>query len=181
MPKGMQLVIGADGPNSFTVYRDNENNKVKVYYGMGLYDSVIMDKDSFEFKYLLGKLYKSGVKVKTLINEFGFSYPTYKRWGDAIDSGDDNRIYVAFSGMGGKHRKLTPEIIAFVTHDFGLVYARNKYSYSQEIRQNIKEVFDKELSAELIRPILAKLKVSYRENGGLPEEEKKRIYKSFLK
>ena len=120
----MQLVIGADGPNSFTVYTDTKNNLVKVYYGLNFFDSATIDKDSFEYKYLLGRLYNSGIKVKTLIEHFGFSYPTYKRWADAIKSGNDERIYIAFSGLGGKHKKFTPEIIAFITHSFAHIYKR---------------------------------------------------------
>lgn len=181
MPQGLQLVFGADSQNGFSVYKDAGNNIVKVYYGMSFYDSAPMDKDSFEYKYLLGKLYIAGIKVKTLIEHFGFSYPTYKRWGDAIRSGDEERIYIAFSGMGGKHKKLTPDIIAFITHDFGHVYKRNKYSYSQELRQDIKDVFGKELSAELIRPLLGKLKKAFQKKGSLSEAEKKKIYKSHLR
>ena len=181
MPQGMQLVIGADRQNSFSVYKDTSTNFVKVFYGMSFYDSASMDKGSFEYKYLLGKLYIAGIKVKTLIQHFGFSYPTYKRWGDAIRSGDEERIYIAFSGQGGKHKKLTPDILAFIIHDFEHVYKRNKYSYSQEIRQDIKEVFCKELSAELIRPLLGKLKESFQKKGELSEAEKKRIYKSHLR
>ena len=181
MPQGLQLVFGADSQNGFSVYKDTDTGTVKVYYGMNFYDSAAMDKDSFEYKYLLGKLYISGIKVKTLIEHFGFSYPTYKRWGDAIRSGDEERIYVAFSGQGGKHKKLTPDIIAFIIHDFGQVYKRNKYNYSRELRQDIKEVFGKELSAELIRPLLGKLKEAFKKNGGLSESEKKSIYKNWLR
>jgi transposase len=181
MSKGMQLVIGADSRNSFTVFKDSEKNLVKVYYGMAFFESAPLDKGSFEYKYLLAKLYNSGIKVKELIHHFGFSYPTYKRWGDALKSGDEERIYVTFSGQGGKHRKLTADIIAFIIHDFGHVYKRNKYSYSQEIRQDIKEVFGKELSSELIRPLLNELKGAFQKKGKLSEEEKKRIYKSQLR
>jgi transposase len=181
MPQGLQLVFGADSQNGFSVYKDTGTNTVKVYYGMNFYDSSPMDKDSFEYKYLLGKLYIAGIKVKTLIEHFSFSYSTYKRWGDAIRSGDEERIYIAFSGQGGKHKKLTADIVAFITHDFGHVYQRNKYDYSREIRQDIKEVFDKKLSAELIRPLLGKLKEAFHKNGGLSESEKKSIYKSWLR
>lgn len=141
MPQGLQLVIGADSQHSFSVYKDTSSNIVKVFYWMSFYDSASMDKDSFEYKHLLGRLYISGIRVKTLIEHFGFSYPTYKRWGDAIRSGAEERIYIAFSGQGGKHKKLTPDIIAFISHGFEHVYKRNKYSYSQDIRQDIKEVF----------------------------------------
>ena len=180
MPNGQQQVIGADNQHGFIVFKDSKKNIVMVYYGLNFYDSAPLDKNSFEFKHMLGKLYVAGIKVKTLIDNFGFSYPTYQRWGEAIRSGDEERIYCAFSGQGGKHKKLTAEIIAFITHSFKYVYKRNKYSYSKEIRQDVKDVFGVRLTSECIRPLLGKLKEFFKENSGLSEAEKKRIYKSFL-
>ncbi len=180
MPEGLQLILGADQSNNFTVYKDTKNNKVHVYFGLGLFEVVDNYKDNPELKLLLARLYNSGVKVKTLIEHFGFSYPTYKRWGDALRSGDEERIYWAFSGQGGG-KKLKPDIIAFIIHGFAHVYPRNKYSYSKEIRQDIKDVFGIDLSAECIRPLLGKLKKAYQTRQNLSEEEKKSIYKSYLK
>lgn len=181
MPEGLQLILGADKDNDFTLYKDDANNKLHVYFGMGLYEVVENDKNSPELKFLLARLYNSGVKVKTLIAHFGFSYPTYKRWGDALKSGDEERIYYAFSGQGGGGKKLKPDILAFIIHDFGHVYTRNKYSYSMEIREDVKDVFDVSLSAECIRPLLTKLKTAYQKKQHLGEEEKKTVYKNYLK
>jgi hypothetical protein len=180
MPSGLQLIIGADDKNDFTVYRDRKNNQIQIFFGQGLYETIEDNKDNAEFKLLLARLYNSGVQVKTLIDNFGFSYPTYKRWGDALKSGDDNRIYWAFSGQGGGGKKLKPDIVAFIVHDFSYVYERNKYSYSKEILQDIKDVFGLKLSQECIRPLLGKLKKSFLKNQGLPEKEKKSIYKNHF-
>lgn len=173
MPEGLQLIIGADSKNEFTIYKDTENNKIHVYFGHGLFEIVDDYKTNPELKLLLARLYNLGIKVKTLIKHFGFSYPTYKHWGDALKSGDEERIYYALSGQGGGNKKLTPDIISFIIHDFEPVYARNKYNYSSEIRQDLKEVISLELSSECIRPLLGKLKKSYQEKKSLSEEEKK--------
>jgi hypothetical protein len=93
MPSGLQLIIGADNRNDFTVYKDISNKQLQIYFGQGLYETIDDYKDNPEYKLLLARLYNSGVRVKTLIDNFGFSYPTYKRWGDALKSGDDQRIY----------------------------------------------------------------------------------------
>jgi hypothetical protein len=180
MPEGLQLIIGSDSKNNFTVYKDTKENKYQVYFGISLFEVVENNKNNPELKLLLARLYNSGVKVKTLIKHFGFSYPTYKHWGDALKSGDEERLYWALSGQGGGGKKLKPEVVAFIIHDFGHVYPRNKYSYSQEIRQDIKDVYQIELSAECIRPLLGKLKNAYLEKQGLSEEEKKSIYQRFL-
>lgn len=180
MPEGLQLVLGADNKNEFTIYKDTKNNKVHVYFGLGLLEIVENNKDNPELKLLLARLYNSGVRVKTLIEHFGFSYPTYKHWGDALKSGDEERIYYALSGQGGGSKKLKPDIVAFIIHDFGHVYPRNKYSYSKEIREDIKDIYNIELSAESIRPLLGELKKTYNKKQKLSEEEKKKIYKSYL-
>lgn len=180
MPEGLQLIIGADSKNNFTVYKDPQKKKYHVYFGFSLFEVVDINPNNPELKLLLARLYNSGVKVKTLIEHFGFSYPTYKRWGEALKSGDEERLYWALSGQGGGGKKLQPEIVAFITHDFQHVYSRNKYSYSQEIRQDIKDIYKIDLSAECIRPLLGKLKKAYQEKGYLSEKEKKSIYKSFL-
>lgn len=180
MPEGLQLILGADNKNEFTIYKDTKANKIHVYFGVGLYEVVDDNKDNPELKLLLARLYNSGVKVKTLIKHFGFSYPTYKHWGDALKSGDEEKIYWAISGQGGGSKKLKPDIVAFIIHDFGYIYPRNKYSYSKEILQDIKDTFDLGLSAECIRPLLGKLKKAYNNKQSLSEEEKKSIYKNYL-
>jgi transposase len=180
MPEGLQLIIGADNKNEFSLHKNSKENKIYVYFGIGLFEVVENNKDNPELKLLLARLYNSGVKVKTLIEHFGYSYPTYKHWGDALKSGDEERIYYALSGQGGGSKKLKPEIVAFIVHDFSHVYPRNKYSYSKEIREDIKDIYNLDLSAECIRPLLGKLKKSYSKNQGLTEEEKKSIYKSYI-
>ena len=180
MPQGLQLILGADNKNGFTIYKDIKGNKVHVYFGIGLFEVVENNKGNPELKLLLARLYNSGVKVKTLIEHFGFSYPTYKHWGDALKSGDEERIYWALSGQGGGRKKLKPDIVAFIIHDFGHVYPRNKHSYSKEIRQDVKDVCNVTLSGECIRPLLGKLKKAYQKKQNLSEEEKKSIYQSYL-
>ncbi len=61
------------------------------------------------------------------------------------------------------------------------MYKRNKYSYSKELREDVNDVFDVELSAECVRPLLTKLKTSFHQKQGLTEEQKKTIYKSYLR
>ncbi len=180
MPEGLQLILGADNKNEFTIYKDFKDNKIHVYFGNGLFEVVENCKTNPELKLLLARLYNSGVKVKTLIDHFGFSYPTYKHWGDALKSGDKERLYYALSGQGGGNKKLKPDVVAFIIHDFGHIYPRNKYSYSSEIRQDLKEIFDIELSSECIRPLLGKLKKTYQEKQSLSEEQKKSIYTNYL-
>ena len=180
MPQGLQYIIGVDKRNPyFSVYKDQEQKEIHIYYGASLLDVIKDNKDSAELKYMLARLYNAGVKVKSLIEYFGFSYPTYKRWGEALKSGDAEKIYYAFSGQGG-NKKLTPDIVSFIIHDFSHVYPRNKSSYSKEIREDIKDVYGIDISAECIRPTLKKLKEKYYSKRGLTESVKKKVYKNHL-
>lgn len=180
MPEGLQYLVGVNKRNPyFSVYRDNEQKEIHVYYGASLLDVLKDSKDNAALKYMLARLYNAGVKTKSLIEHFGYSYPTYKRWGEALKSGDAEKIYLAFSGQGG-NKKLTPDIVSFIIHDFSHVYPRNKNSYSKEIREDIKDVYGIDISPECIRPTLKMLKERYHSKQGLSEEAKKKIYKAHL-
>lgn len=176
----LQTIIGIDKRNPlFTIFRDSQKHEIHIYYG-GLLHEVIKDKkDNPEIKLMLARLFNAGVNVKSLIANFGYSYPTIKRWGDALKSGDPEKLYQALSGQGAQ-KKLTPEIISFVIHDFEHIYPRNKYSYSKEIRQDIKKIYKISISAETLRSLLGDLKMTYVKNNELKEAQKKKIYKAYL-
>ena len=101
MSQGLQLIIGTDKRNPvFSIYKKEETNQVYVFYGEALLEVVHNTKDNPELKLLIARLYKAKVKVKTLIEYFGYSYPTIRRWSEALKSGDMERLYVALSGQG---------------------------------------------------------------------------------
>lgn len=176
----MQTVIGIDKRNPlFTIFRDPEKKEFHVYYGGLLHEVVADKKGTPELKLLIARLYNAGVCAKKIIENFGYSYPTLKRWGDALKSGNAEELYHVLSGQGGR-KKLTPEIISFSIHAFERIYPRNKYSYSQQIRKDIHDVYKVSLSAETLRPLFADLKASWRQKHGLTEQEKKRVFRSHL-
>lgn len=176
----LQHILGVDKRNPlYTIFRDTKKKEIHIYYGGILYEVISDNKDNGEYKLMLARLYNAGVKVSSLIENFGYSRPTIQRWGNALKSGDPERIYYALSGQGGR-KKLTPEIISFAIHDFEHIYSTNKYSYSQEIRKNIKKIYNVDVSAESLRPIFSELKSAYQSHGGLSKAEKKRIYKNQL-
>ena len=176
----LQTIIGIDKRNPlFTIYRDSKQKELHVYYGGLLHEVVPDKKDTPELKLLIARLYNAGVCAKKIIESFGYCYPTIKRWGDALKSGDPEVLYYALSGQGGR-KKLTPEIISFVIHDFGHIYPHNKYSYSQQIRKDIQDVYKVSVSAEALRPLFGELKASWNQKHELSDQEKKRIFRSHL-
>ena len=64
------------------------------------------------------------------------------------------------SGQGAP-RKLTSEIESFIELRFASIYRDNKYNYSAQIRQEIKDVFGKEISGETLRPLFGRLRKGY--------------------
>jgi transposase len=157
----LQAIIGTDKKNPLiTVFRNSKEKTIDVYYGAGLFESVVDDPGNPELKHLIARLFNSGVKKKSLVDNFGYSYNTIKRWADALKTGDAKIIYDALSGQGAP-RKLTIEINSFITHRFKKIYIENKYSYSKEIRKEIIDVFQQEISAETLRPIFNELKEKY--------------------
>ena len=174
------MIIGIDKRNPlFTIYRDPKKKEIQIYYGALLHEVIEDKKDNPEFKLMLARMYNAGVCVKSLIKNFGYSYPTLQRWGSALKSGDPQRLLQFLSGQGA-HKKLTPEIISFVIHDFEHVYSRNKYSYSSEIIKDIKKVYKVSLGQETLRPLWGELKASFNKEKMLDEGTKKKIFKAYL-
>ena len=167
----LQRLIGVDKKNPyFSICRDASNpGKIYVYFGAALMEVIAEDTSNPEFKLLIARLYNAGVKAKSITEKFGIARTTMKRWGDALKSGDTDRLMAALSGQGAP-RKLTAEILSFIKVRFLQIYQENHYNYSIIIRKEIKEIFGKEISSESLRPIFKELRsnawVSGQNEGG---------------
>lgn len=169
----LQLLIGVDKKNpKFTLCRSPSNpGKIYVFFGAALMEIVPEDKKDPEFKLLIARLYNSGVKAKVLTEVFGIARTTMKRWGEALKSGNPERLVEALSGQGPP-RKLTPEIRGFISVRFPKIYRETHYDYSARIRQEIKEVFNTDISSETLRSLFNELKKSLNsEESGSGDKE----------
>lgn len=157
----LQAIIGTDKKNPhFTLIRNTKDKTILVYFGAALLEVIEDRRDNPNLKHLLGRLFNSGIKKQSLVDNFGYSYNAIKRWAEAIKTGDPETIVRALEGQGAA-KKLNTEIRSFVIHRFKSIYAENKYSYSKEIREEILEVFNIEISAETLRPLFNELKKKY--------------------
>ncbi len=160
-PVVLQEILGVDKKNPyFTICKHpKQPGKLLVYFGMALLETVEDDREHPNFKLLLARLYNSGLKVKTLTETFSVPYSTLKRWGDALKSGDTEKLIRV---LAGRHhpRKLTSEILSFVQQRFNDIYPEDSYTYSKRIREEILEVFDESISGELLRPHFTQWKQS---------------------
>lgn len=160
----LQQILGVDKRNPyFTICKDanntntNTNTNLYVFFGAALLEVVAMDESNPAFKLLIARLYNAGVNAKSLTKKFGFARTTMKRWGDALKSGDVEKLVKALSGAGAP-KKMTTEIKAFIRVRFLSIYKENHYNYSSIIRSEIKEIYGKEFSGETLRPIFNELK-----------------------
>ena len=146
----LQMIIGTDKRNPyFSICRGN--GQLFIFYGACLLETVPDDMKKPQTKLAIAKLFNAKMKQTALTKEFGVARATMKRWGDALQSGDLERLYDALSGPGPK-KKLTMEVKAFARFRFQVIYKEDIYRYSQIIREEIKEVFGVSLSAETLRP-----------------------------
>ncbi len=108
---------GKDG-NLFSLHSTSENpDDLHVYFGLAYLEKVKKSTDSFQYKYLLGRLYNAGYKRKILKETFGHAISTLQSWGNALLTGDINLILSSFGGQGGK-RKVTAEVESFIKNEY---------------------------------------------------------------
>ena len=152
----LQEILGTNKSNPvFTLSANPElPGKIYVFFGMALLEVVDGDPSSATFKLLLARLYNAGVKPQHLIKTFSVSYTSLRRWGEALKSGDDEKLIAVLAGR--QHpRKLSPEILSFSKNRFSTIYPENHYSYSKVIRQEILDTFDVNICGESLRPHFA--------------------------
>lgn len=160
----LQDIIGVDKKNPyFTIARNPQQpGLLYVYFGAALLEVVEDDREQPAFKLLLARLYNAGLKVKNLVEAFGVPYTTLRRWGEALKSGDAEQLMRILAGR--QHpRKLSPEILSFAKQRFNDIYRQNIYTYSQQIRQEILEVFEVSVSGESLRTHFAEFKAHRQE------------------
>lgn len=168
----LQQILGVDKRNpQFSLLRNGSApGMLYVFYGADLLEIVPEDKSHAQFKLLIVRLYKAGVKANALTETFGVARTTMKRWGDALASGDAKRLVRALAGPGAP-RKLTREVVAFVELRFRDIWAQTHYDYSARMRREIQSVFDVEISAETLRPLFNRLKEQLRAETGEGDAE----------
>ena len=91
---------------------------------------------------MVARLYNAGVNAVKLKEAFGADRKTMQCWGDALKSGEVERLVRVLAGREAR-RKLNPKIRTFVRMRFPCIDRENPSAYSQQMRAEIKD----ELSA----------------------------------
>ena len=114
----LQQLPGTDKRNpSFTICRDTKAGCPHVYYGGEMFEKVPDDRNDPQYKMMVARLYNAGVNAVKLKEAFGADRKTMQCWGDALNSGDVERLVRVLAGREAR-RKLNLEIRAFVRMRF---------------------------------------------------------------
>lgn len=158
-----QLILGTDKRNPcLEVYLDESEEYLHVYYGFELLEVVPNDRESMSFKLMAAQLYNAGLKVKALEETLLVNHKTMARWGDAVRSGDPEKLVQVLLGRQSR-RKLSSWIEAYVRKHWLEIQAGGR-DYSRRTRQEIERVFGVKLSGETLRPLFKELRKGTR-NG----------------
>ncbi|MCI0419920.1 MAG: hypothetical protein L0312_11965 [Acidobacteria bacterium] len=153
-----QLILGTDKRNPlFTVYAEEGEEQLHVYYGLELLEVVSADRNDPNFKMLVGRLYNCGLNLVVLQRTFAVDPKTIQRWGGALRSRDAHHLLRVLAGRRGG-RKLTPEIEAYVRVRWPDLSRRGTYGLGKRLRQEIESIFHVKISQETLRPLRGKLK-----------------------
>jgi hypothetical protein len=162
----LQLILPTDKRNpAFTLWQHPSELNIHVYYGLELMEVVPGDPQHAQYKLLVANLYNAGLKVRVLEEVFGVDRKTMKGWGEALRSGNGQRLVQALAGRQAR-RKLTPEIQSFIEYRFPEVYGRHRRNYNVKLREEVEAVFKVKLSGETIRLVLAPLRPAKDKRSG---------------
>ena len=150
----LQPILGTckDNPAFCVMSAVADPKDLHVYFGLALLERIKSGADSFTYKNLVGRLYNADIKRINLVKAFGHPLSTIQRWGDAVKSGDAEKMAKAFAGQG-KAPLMTSEIGRFIRSEFRRIYPGNPYSYSKHIIDRVEHVFGERFSSETLRPL----------------------------
>jgi hypothetical protein len=158
-PPSGQLILGTDKRNPvFTVYADEEDERLLVFYGFEIIEIVPSDRAAPAFKLMLARLYNSGVKLSALCESFQVDPKTVRRWGQALLQGDPAELVRVLEGRSAG-RKRTLAVENFARLRWPHLVAEGSYGAVGRLRREIQSVFGVELSrssgSDLIRELKA--------------------------
>ena len=144
------ILVPVNGAPDIVLSIDPENpDELVVFLGLAMLEKVPHLREHPVFKMLLARLHNGGVSGQRLTNLFGVARSTLRRWGQALKSGDLDRIRDAFSGQGAA-RKVTPEIERYVRNRFRDLHGQCR-DYSKVIRAEVARYFKRSVSSERLR------------------------------
>jgi hypothetical protein len=147
-----QLILPTDKRNPcFTLYATEDQQSIRVFYGLELIEVVPDDPDQMAFKMLAGRLYNAGVLVAKLEEVFKADRKTIRAWGDAIVSRDPELLARVLLGRG-VNQKRTPAIDHYVARRWPELLAEGCPNYRATLIRDIDSIEDQPDSSKCFPP-----------------------------
>jgi hypothetical protein len=154
----LQLILPTDKRNPcFSLYLDEEEKNIHVYYGLELLEVVPNDPEHSAYKLLAGRLYNAGLKVAVLEEIFAADRKTMRLWGRALLSRDGELLQRVLLGREVS-RKRTAGVEAYARLRWPQLQAEGCRNYRQKLGQEIQRIFGVKLSGESLRLLLKEIK-----------------------
>lgn len=149
-----QQILTTDKRNpNFTLYTTEDQQFIKVFYGLEILESVPNDPEDMAFKMMVGRLYNMGILVAKLEEVFKADRKTMRSWGLAILSRDPDLLYRVMLGRG-VNQKRTPAIDRYAARRWTELRGEGCPNYRVTLIREIENIFDVKLSGETLRKII---------------------------
>lgn len=154
----LQLILPTDKRNPcFSLYLDESQEKIHVYYGLELLEVVPNDPEQIAYKLLAGRLYNARLKVAVLEEVFQVDRKTMRIWGKALLSRNPQELQRVLLGREF-FRKRTAAVVAYARRRWPKLQAEGCRNYRQKLGQEIQEIFGITLSGESLRQLLKEIR-----------------------
>lgn len=162
----LQQLLGVCNRNPiFTLQRDRAGGRLLLFYGAELLESFPEDPEHFSLRLCAGRLYNAGLPRKALSKAFDMDIRTIRRVAVALVREDAGELLGVLQGRQ-RTRKLTLSIQSFVLAMCETAFAAQPRAPTRYLREKVQEVFGVSLSAETLRPLLAKYRASLQASQG---------------
>ncbi len=126
-------------------------NDLLVYFGTRHLETV--KAGTYEEKFLIGRLFNAGFNRKVLQETFKIDFKTMQSYGDALSSGDINRVRNLIFGQGARPKLL----------EIHKIFIRKKYKKyisifgchtTSKIHKELEYFFELDISSEAVRLVI---------------------------
>ena len=130
-------ILGGSKENIEITPSPHEPEKIQVSYGMMPLYEVSADKNAIDFRLMVANLFLRGVKKKEIVERFGVTYVTARKWAEVVESTEDYEELVSKLQGNKRLKKLSPEIIGFIRGRFKALYLKSRKGYNTKIREEV--------------------------------------------
>lgn len=156
----MQGILGINHKNPIIhIQKSTDERELHIYIGFAFFESIPNDRRSFQFRYFVARLAKSGFSLVAIAEAFGITEKTVRRYRTILSTSQtEQELFERLLGFHNKKTKLTPDVEAFIQTRFREIYPINRKNYNTQLRDEIYQIFGTVLSCEALRRLIAPIR-----------------------